>query len=633
MAAKHIFYHHKNSIVFIIWLLFFILFIFPYPAAANSDFLSPEERQWLKEHDGKIRVGPDPYYPPLEYLDENGVFQGIAADYINLIEKKLEFTFQIVRLGSFEEILEKARNREIDVVNTVIKTPERSKYLLFTPPYIRIPNVLVVRDDFRRNISIKDLKDIDGIVYQGGYTIGSVLIRQHGIGHAQPITDPVEALKDLSMGRINVMAGNLAVISHYVRKMKLTNLRIAGDCEFDDVISFASRRDRPILNHILDKALREISSEEREIISDKWIKLDLKKFYQDKRFWFSVIGILGIFAAIITLFYIWNRTLKKQVGIKTLELKQREEALRRSEEKYRCLVENANEAIVVAQDGRLVFVNPMAIELTGYSEQELVSRPFLDFIHPDDRNLLSERHQQRLKGTLFPSRYSFRMIRLDRTVKFVEISTVLIDWEGRPATLNFINDITEHLRIKEEKAELESQFHQAQKMESVGRLAGGVAHDFNNMLGVILGHTEMVLDQVDPSQPMYEDLLEIQKAAQRSADLTRQLLAFARKQTISPRVLDLNDTISGIFKMLRRIDRRRHRLVWKPGANLWPVMMDPSQIDQILANLSVNARDAIAHAANTGGGNLTIETQNIVFDESYCSAHAGFMPGEYVFWQ
>ena len=749
MMVKNFFCHHKNSLIFICFIFFSI---FLCPSQAVSDFLSPEERKWILEHNGKIRVAPDPYYPPLEYFDENGIFRGIAADYIRLIEKKLEITFQIIQLSSFEEILEKAQNREIDIVNTVIKTPERSEYLLFTPPYIRIPNVLVARNDFRDNITIKDLKGIDGIVYQGGYAIGSFLKQQHGITHAQPITDPMQALRELSMGRTNVMAGNLAVISYYVQQMKLANLRITGDCNFDDAVSFASRSDWPILNRILDKVLLEISPEEREAISDKWIKLDVKKFYQDRRFWLIVFGSLGLFAIIVTLLYAWNRALKNQVGIKTFELKQREESLRKSEEKYRCLVENANEAIVVAQDGRLVFVNPTALELTGYSEQELMSRPFLDFIHPDDKALIAERYQSRLKGIFAPSRYSFRMLGHDGTVKIMEISSVLIDWEEKPATLNFIvditerkkaetererllmaieqsgesivitdpdgnihyvnpafekitgyarneaigknprilksgthdtafyqelwntitsgqtwngrivnkrkdgafytedatispvkdysgsivnyvavkRDITEHLRIQKEKAELESQFYQAQKIESVGRLAGGVAHDFNNMLGVILGHAEMALDHVDYSHPIYDDLLEIQKAAQRSADLTRQLLAFARKQTIKPRILDLNHTISGMLRMLRRLIGEDINLVFKPGANLWVVKMDPSQIDQILANLAVNARDAIAHQPDTGGGNLTIETQNIVIDETYCSARAGFVPGEYV---
>jgi PAS domain S-box-containing protein len=182
----------------------------------------------------------------------------------------------------------------------------------------------------------------------------------------------------------------------------------------------------------------------------------------------------------------------------------------------------------------------------------------------------------------------------------------------------YFRDITE-------KLSLESQFQQAQKMESVGRLAGGVAHDFNNMLGVIIGHVDLALSQIDPSIPYFSNLKEIQKAAMKSADLTRQLLAFARKQTITPKVLDLNETVEGMLKMLRRLIGEDINLTWMPGAGLWMIMMDPSQIDQILANLCVNARDAIA-----GVGIVTIETHSVNFDEAFVNNHPGYISGEFV---
>jgi PAS domain S-box-containing protein len=172
---------------------------------------------------------------------------------------------------------------------------------------------------------------------------------------------------------------------------------------------------------------------------------------------------------------------------------------------------------------------------------------------------------------------------------------------------------------------LENQLMQAQKMESVGRLAGGVAHDYNNMLSVIIGYAELAMDNVDPADPLKDDLKEILKAGRRSAEITRQLLAFARQQTIEPRVLDLNDTVEGMLKMLRRLIGEDIDLAWLPEPGLWPVKMDPSQIDQLLANLCVNARDAIA-----GVGKLTIETDRVTFDEAYCADHAGFVPGEFV---
>jgi CheY-like chemotaxis protein len=161
-------------------------------------------------------------------------------------------------------------------------------------------------------------------------------------------------------------------------------------------------------------------------------------------------------------------------------------------------------------------------------------------------------------------------------------------------------------------------------MESIGRLAGGVAHDFNNMLSVIVGYAELVLGMpaLDPS--LEPDIREIHQAAQRSANLTRQLLAFARKQNIEPQVLDLNETLAGMLKMLGRLIGEDIDLRWLPGENTWPVQMDPSQIDQILANLCVNARDAIED-----GGRITIETDNAVFDREYCAEHPWAVPGDY----
>lgn len=186
--------------------------------------------------------------------------------------------------------------------------------------------------------------------------------------------------------------------------------------------------------------------------------------------------------------------------------------------------------------------------------------------------------------------------------------------------IGVILDTTDHVRLEE-------QFRQVQKMEAIGRLAGGVAHDFNNMLGIILGHTEMALDRMGPGQQVIlEDLHSIQQAAERSAVLTRQLLAFARKQTIAPVVMDLNKAVGAMLKLLQRLIHEDINLVWLPGLELRPVKLDPSQVDQLLTNLCINARDAISC-----GGTILLETGNITLDATFCALHPEAVPGEYVF--
>jgi two-component system, cell cycle sensor histidine kinase and response regulator CckA len=188
-----------------------------------------------------------------------------------------------------------------------------------------------------------------------------------------------------------------------------------------------------------------------------------------------------------------------------------------------------------------------------------------------------------------------------------------------------MTDITEQKLAALAQEKLQEQLLQAQKMESVGRLAGGVAHDFNNMLTAILGHAELAMRNCSPEDAILADLKIIESAAHRSADLVRQLLAFARKQTVKPKVLDLNDCVAGLLKMLVRLIGEDIDLVWKPDSELWPIKVDPSQIDQILANLCVNARDAIA-----GVGKITIGTKNTTFDDEYCNLHPTVTAGEYV---
>jgi PAS domain S-box-containing protein len=247
--------------------------------------------------------------------------------------------------------------------------------------------------------------------------------------------------------------------------------------------------------------------------------------------------------------------------------------------------------------------------------------------HPEDRERITRWFEDCIasgREELPPNEY--RVIRKDGQILFVRTVGMVQQRPGiKPRIFATLQDITEIKQMDKEREHLKAQLFQAQKMESVGRLAGGVAHDYNNMLSVILGYTMMALEKTDPSDPLHADLKSVLNAAMCSADITRQLLAFARQQTISPKVIDLNHAIESMLKMLRRLIGEDIDLAWRPGVAVWPVKIDPSQVDQILANLCVNARDAIADV-----GKVTIETKNCSFDAAYCADHEDFVPGDFV---
>ena len=324
--------------------------------------------------------------------------------------------------------------------------------------------------------------------------------------------------------------------------------------------------------------------------------------------------------------YFVDKTNLIQCNVRDItERKRMEQELLESEERYRLITQNSLTGIYIHVGGLLKFVNRRFAEMLGYAPEEIVGRQYWDFVHPEDREMVKSISLARAKGEEAPSEYEFRHQSKDGKTLWVHSLPTIIQYQGQTANMGNLAFIDDRKRAEKEKVKLEAQFHQAQKMESVGQLAGGVAHDYNNMLSVIIGYTELALEKVASTDPIYGDLQEIFTAAGRATEITRQLLAFARQQTIAPKVLDLNATVEGMLKMLRRLIGENINLAWLPHPNLWPVKMDPSQLDQILANLCVNARDAI-----TDVGKISVETQNTTLDGAYCVDHLGFVPGDFV---
>lgn len=290
-------------------------------------------------------------------------------------------------------------------------------------------------------------------------------------------------------------------------------------------------------------------------------------------------------------------------------------------------LDQAGEMIVVTDpEGKIQYVNPAFERGTGYTRDEATGQK--------PRILKSGQHDEAFYRDMWDTishgkTWQGRMInrRKDGSV-FTEEATISPVRDTSGSIVNYLSirrDITEELNSQMEKTKLENQLQQAQRVEAIGRLAGGVAHDFNNMLSIILGYSESILADLRINDPLHEGISEIVEAGRRSAALTRQLLAFSRRQTLQPRMLDLNQLIRDLDKMLHRLIGEDIEVIMLLSKNLAPVKADPGQIEQVIMNLAVNARDAMPE-----GGKLIIETENIELDALYCDQHMGLIPGSYV---
>jgi PAS domain S-box-containing protein len=305
----------------------------------------------------------------------------------------------------------------------------------------------------------------------------------------------------------------------------------------------------------------------------------------------------------------------------TAEQKRAEEALRESEERYRSLVETSPDGIALTDlDGNIIFCNQQNAGLLGLEDTaQAEGRNTFDFIAPEDRQDARDNWKKALEaGSIRNAEHTF--LRRDSSVFSGEMNASLVSVaEGKPNSfIVMLRDITE-------RKKLEQQVRQATKMDAIGRLAGGVAHDFNNQLTAILGYTELILRKTTPDDPLRKTAEEIRKAGERSAALTHQLLAFSRRQILEPAVLDLNVVIADMHLMLQRLIGEDIKLVTIPEDDLGQMKADLSQMEQIIMNLVVNAREAMPD-----GGQLTIETTNSTLDARYCEQHPGARPGQYV---
>lgn len=303
------------------------------------------------------------------------------------------------------------------------------------------------------------------------------------------------------------------------------------------------------------------------------------------------------------------------------ERKRAENAMRESEQKYRILIDHADIAIFIAQDGVIKFPNPMSVKLTLYSADELAQMPFMELIHPEDQDIVVKRHRKRLAGEKVPSSYDFRLINKNGKKIWVHINAALISWEGRPATLNFVRDITRQKKLK-------AQLRRAQKMEAIGTLAGSVAHDLNNILSGVVSYPELLLLDIPEESPLRKPLLTIQKSGQKAANIVQDLLTLARRGVSVSEVVNLNVIVNQYLTSLEF----ENLLSVHPDVkvesdleiNLLNILGSPVHLSKTIMNLISNAAEAMPE-----GGTIHISTQSLYLDKPI-NGYDTIDAGEYV---
>ena len=581
--------------------------------APRSLDLAAEEIQWLERHGDSIRIAPLPDSPPIDFIDPQGHRQGLTSDYFSLIEQRLGIRFIQVQCDSWKEILEKLEANEVDLVGSVQNTPERRGFLRFTKPYLRIPNVVLMRKEEGGTLSIDTMGGLEIAIVEGSATHGH-LASLHPEYDFVPVKDAASGFRMVSFREVDAMVADLGVASHYIGKMGISNLRVAGDIDYPWDLCLASRKDWPLLNTILDKALADIAPGQRRAIRRRWITLSDTVIVPRDRSLKIIGAILLLTLLAIGAIMFWNRTLKREV-------KRRTRALDESEERFRNLVETTSDWIwEIDAAGRYTYASPQVEHLLGYAPSELIGKGFVDLMPPQEAAGKKAFFMDVLgKGAPIHSLANINQHKDGHTVVLETSAVPFYDKDGEIQGYRGIDrDITR-------RKQTEAMMMQSEKMISVGGLAAGMAHEINNPLAGILQNLQVLRNRVATGSDRNEAAAQkagtsfeaiqaymrerglpgimdsIAEAGQRAAKIVDNMLSFSRKDGVGFEPNNLEELLersvelaSNDYNLKKHFDFRHIRIEREYDPALERVPCESSQIQQVFLNLLANSAQAIA---------------------------------------
>ena len=555
--------------------------------------LTAEEQDWLADH-RTIRLGVDPAYPPFEFVDANGTYAGISADFVQILETRLGVNLEVVPNLSWSEVLDGVRDGTVDVLSA-LSTPERREYLSFTEAYVEFPTVIMMRDDHPPITGLADLTSRK-VAMVRGYAITEAVISSFPTIQRELVETPLDALEAVARGDAEGAVVNLAVALHLSRESGISNLRVAVPIGFAvPGLSFGVRPDWPVFFGILKKALASISPQERAAISSKWVAVQITAGVDLETIRNIGIPVVGAVSLIFVVFAFWNRRLKVEVGHR----KQAEEHLREGERRYQSITANIPGIVyqrAQTAQGQVTYpyVSSGIQDLYGLEAQRVMADPnvLLDTLHPGDPDMFVASLNESAT-TLNPWNLEFRITDTDGGQKWIRgSSNVRLAENGSVVWDGVLLDITERKRALVELERARDQAESAARAKSafLATMSHEIRTPMNGVIGMLdlLTHTQLDNDQRDMSATIRDSAFSLMRIIDDILDFSKMEAGKLKLENIT---LSLTDIVESVAESLGPASRQKglNFLTFVDPVPSQSVNSDPTRLRQILVNLAGNA--------------------------------------------